>query len=161
LQDSRKLQEKVWARLQEAKRIRDTQEPTADRALLVACVLNEYLQKQYVLLNRVKLEPGTYFLPLPVHKPFPPDAELKARACKTIQELMAKPISFDGPPLADRIDVDEYISICLREQYDLENAAISQVQIHGKIVAAMESRIWDRLVKETAQWVREMDSKVA
>jgi hypothetical protein len=161
LQKARQLQEIVWARLQQGNRIRTTEEPAPDSALLVTCVLNEYMRNHYLALNRIELEPGTYFLPLPVPKPFPPHAELKAKACMMIQGLASKPLAFDGPPLADRTDVDDYISSCLRQQFDLENAPISQVVMHGRIVADMEGRIWDKLVKETVHWVCEMDAQVA
>lgn len=153
--------EQVWAQLTEAGTIVHTEAVSYERAHLTASVLNEHLQHKYLLLNRVHLPAGSFFRDLPAWKPFPADACLREEACALVLRCVSKPLTFDGRPLVDRTDVADAVNEQVRRQWAAENAPITKVKVHGQIVTALEQRIFQRLLKDTVQWVVELDDALA
>lgn len=161
MQVAQELLQDIWACLQETEVIDATRPPAAAQAALLTDGLNDFFAHKYLLLNRVALEPGTYFQPLPHRKPFPADAALKRTARDAIETRLKQPIVFEGPTKHDRLDVTEFVSQFVRRQHEVESAPLTQVLVHARVVTALEERVWGRLLQDTVEWVRELEALAA
>jgi hypothetical protein len=161
LQIIAEVTEQVWAQLKEDGSIVHTDAVSYDRARLTARVLNEHLQHKYLLLNRIHLPAGTFFHDLPAWKPFPSDECLREEVCALVLRCVSKPITFDGRPQADRTEMTDAVHDMVRRQWAAENAPITKVKVHGQILTALETRIFQQLLKDTVQWVLELDDALA
>ena len=161
MQDAQGLLRDVWACLQETDVIDSARPPAEAQAALLGDALNDFLAHKYLLLNRIELEPGTYLLPLPHRKPFPTDNALKRAACEAIEQRLERPVMFDGAAGPDRLDPTDFVSECMRRQSDVENAPITKVLVHARVVTAVEERVWGRLLQDAVGWAKEIDALAA
>ena len=129
-------------------------------AQLIAGALTEHLAHRFLLLNRVRLPPGTTFRPLPARKPLPPAATWQADAEAFMVRCLHQKLTLQERT-ADKVNLHKWLGDQVLRRHAAENAPLTKAKLHGQLVCNLEQRLFKRLVHDTAEWWRDFSRDTA